>query len=152
MAVSADLSAIPDSQCSDEIEQLLAAMDTADKAGRYPKLTVERPWSRHNPVLEGAPGTSGSRRARMALSIDRLKHYTGTDAEMFQRLMIYVASAPRPCSPSRAGNSLAHRRSRPSAFSASRCVRPFCGVATPPATGRSWPRLLPGFLAEYMPS
>jgi hypothetical protein len=30
--------------------------------------------------------------------------------------MIYVASAPRPCSPSRAGHSLAHNRSCPSAF------------------------------------
>jgi AMP nucleosidase len=28
-------------------------MEAADQAGRYPQLTVERPWSVHNPVLEG---------------------------------------------------------------------------------------------------
>ena len=28
-------------------------MEAADQAGRYPRLTVERPWSVHNPVLEG---------------------------------------------------------------------------------------------------
>ena len=28
-------------------------MEAADRAGRYPQLTVERPWSVHNPVLEG---------------------------------------------------------------------------------------------------
>ena len=28
-------------------------MVAAGQAGRYPQLTVERPWSVHNPVLEG---------------------------------------------------------------------------------------------------
>jgi AMP nucleosidase len=140
--MSADFSAIPDSQHAAQIGQLLEAMDAADQAGRYPRLTVERPWSTHNPVLEGefaspkairwylerelsrlaAAGTrisvSPGRKAldlrdpelgqavdetqwdlrrkklflfgpeRMALSIDRLKHYTGTAAEMFQRFVL----------------------------------------------------------------
>jgi len=33
--------------------RLCDAMEAADRAGRYPQLTVERPWSVHNPVLEG---------------------------------------------------------------------------------------------------
>jgi AMP nucleosidase len=139
MTVSADFSAIPRAQHREHIEQLRAAMDDADKSGCYPKLTVERPWSVHNPVLEGefaSPSAIGwylerelsrlaalgarisvcaGRRAldlhdpqlgpavdetrwdlrrkklflfgpeRMALSIDRLRHYTGTTAEQFQR-------------------------------------------------------------------
>ena len=110
-------------------------MEAADQAGRYPQLTVERPWSVHNPVLEGefacprairwylerelsrlaasgarvsvgpgrealglrdprlAPAVDETRwdlrrkklflftPERMALSIDRLQHYTGTPAE-----------------------------------------------------------------------
>jgi AMP nucleosidase len=112
-------------------------MEATDQAGRYPRLTVERPWSVHNPVLEGefaSPrairwylerelgrlAASGARISvtpgrealdlrdprlgpavdetrwdlrrkklflfapeRMALSIDRLHHYTGTAAESF---------------------------------------------------------------------
>jgi len=117
-------------------------MEAADQAGRYPQLTVERPWSVHNPVLEGEfacprairwylkrelgrlaargarisvdpgrealdlrdPGLASAvdetrwdlRRKklflfapeRMALSIDRLQHYTGTPAESFQRYVL----------------------------------------------------------------
>jgi AMP nucleosidase len=117
-------------------------MERAAKEGRYPQLTVERPWSAHNPVLEGefaAPGAirwylerelgrlaaagalitvSPGRKAldlhdpalaeavdetrsdlrrkklflfgpeRMALSIDRLEHYTGTAADSFQRYVL----------------------------------------------------------------
>jgi AMP nucleosidase len=117
-------------------------MEAADHAGRYPQLTVERPWSVHNPVLEGefaSPkairwylerelsrlAASGARISvspgrealdlhdpslasavdetrwdprrkklflfppeRMALSIDRLQHYTGTPAESFQRYVL----------------------------------------------------------------
>ncbi|HET9970170.1 MAG TPA: hypothetical protein VFQ68_18200, partial [Streptosporangiaceae bacterium] len=124
------------------IQRLCDAMEAADKAGRYPQLTVERPWSVHNPVLEGefacprairwylerelgrlaasgarisvCPGREaldlrdpGLARAvdetrwdlrrkklflfapeRMALSIDRLQHYTGTQAESFQRYVL----------------------------------------------------------------
>ena len=117
-------------------------MEAADQAGRYPQLTVERPWSAHNPVLEGefaspkairwylerelsrlaangarisvGPGREALdlrdpslasavdetrwdlRRKklflfapeRMALSIDRLQHYSGTPAESFQRYVL----------------------------------------------------------------
>ena len=117
-------------------------MEQADREGRYPRLTVERPWSAHNPVLEGefaSPGAirwylerelgrlaaagarisvSPGRKAldlhdpalaeavdetrsdlsrkklflfgpeRMALSIDRLEHYTGTAADSFQRYVL----------------------------------------------------------------
>jgi AMP nucleosidase len=116
-------------------------MEAADRAGRYPRLSVERPWSAHNPVLDGefaSPqairwylerelgrlAASGARVSvspgrealdlrdprlgpavdetrwdlrrkklflftpeRMALSIDRLQHYTGTDA-CFQRYIL----------------------------------------------------------------
>ena len=51
--MSADFSAIPGSQRAAEIEELCDVMEAADKAGRYPRLTVERPWSVHNRVLEG---------------------------------------------------------------------------------------------------
>jgi AMP nucleosidase len=117
-------------------------MEQASMQGRYPRLTVERPWSAHNPVLEGefaSPGAirwylerelgrlaaagalisvSPGRKAldlhdpalaeavdetrsdlrrkklflfgpeRMALSIDRLEHYTGTAADSFQRYVL----------------------------------------------------------------
>jgi AMP nucleosidase len=142
MTVSADFSAIPESQHPARIRQLFEAMEAADRAGCYPQLTVERPWSVHNPVLEGEfaspaavswylerelsrlaalgarisvrPGRkaldlhdpeighavdetrSDLRRKklflfgpeRMALSIDRLQHYTGTPAEAFQRYVL----------------------------------------------------------------
>jgi AMP nucleosidase len=142
MTVSADFSSIPDSQHQAQIRQLCEAMGAADRAGRYPQLVVERPWSVHNPVLEGefaspaaigwylerelsrlaAQGAKISVRAgrkaldlhdpeighavdetrsdlrrkklflfgpeRMALSIDRLQHYTGTPAEAFQRYVL----------------------------------------------------------------
>jgi AMP nucleosidase len=141
-AVTVDFSLLPDTQHAAEIERLYEAMEASDKAGRYPRLTVERPWSVDNPLLEGefaAPGAirwylerelrrlaaAGARisacpgrealdlhdpelgRAvdetrwdlrrkklflfapeRMALSIDRLRHYTGTGAEMFQRYVL----------------------------------------------------------------
>ena len=53
MSLSADFSAIPGSQRAAEIEELCDVMEAAAKAGRYPRLTVERPWSVHNRVLEG---------------------------------------------------------------------------------------------------
>jgi AMP nucleosidase len=142
MTITADFSAIPDSGQAAEIDRLCAAMEAADKAGYYPRLIVERPWSAHNPVLEGefaAPrairwylerelgrlAAHGARISvcpghkaldlhdpglgpavdetrwdlrrkklflfgpeRMALSIDRLEHYTGTSAECFQRYVL----------------------------------------------------------------
>jgi AMP nucleosidase len=142
MTESTDFSVIPPSQQTERIEQLCQAMQDADRAGYYSRLTVERPWSSHNPVLDGefaAPGAirwylerelgrlaaAGARisvsrgrpavdlhdasigRAvdetrwdlrrkklflfgpeRMALSIDRLEHYTGTPATSFQRYVL----------------------------------------------------------------
>jgi AMP nucleosidase len=142
VTVTADFSAIPESQHPAEIKALFLAMEAADRAGRYPQLVVERPWSVHNPVLEGEfaspaaiswylerelgrlaalgarvsvrPGrkaldlhdpeighavdetrTDPRRKKlflfgpeRMALSIDRLQHYTGTPAEAFQRYVL----------------------------------------------------------------
>jgi AMP nucleosidase len=142
MTLSADFSTTPDSQHAAEIERLCDAMEAADRAGRYPRLTVMRPWSVHNPVLEGefaspaairwylereltrlaAGGARISVRSgrkaldlrdpklaaavdesrwdlrrkklflfapeRMALSINRLEHYTGTAAESFQRYVL----------------------------------------------------------------
>ncbi len=142
MTKSVDFSAVPESARATEIESLCDAMEAAGQAGCYPRLTVERPWSRHNPVLEGefssprairwylerelgrlaAAGArisvSDGRKAldlrdpgigaavdetrwdlrrkklflfgpeRMALSIDRLQHYTGTEAADFQRYVL----------------------------------------------------------------
>jgi AMP nucleosidase len=142
VTLSADFSATPDRQHAAEIQRLCDAMEAADQAGCYPQLTVERPWSVHNPVLEGefaSPkairwylerelsrlAASGARISvcagrealdlrdpslasavdetrwdlrrkklflfapeRMALSIDRLQHYTGTPAESFQRYVL----------------------------------------------------------------
>ncbi len=142
MTISVDFAAVPDNQRPARIEQLRQAMEAADAAGYYPRLSVERPWSVHNPVLEGEfaspraigwylqrelgrlaaagarvsvcrgrqavdlydPGigpavdetSSDMRRKklflfgpeRMALSIDRLQHYTGTAAEAFQRYVL----------------------------------------------------------------
>ncbi|HEY3981613.1 MAG TPA: hypothetical protein VGM79_30455 [Streptosporangiaceae bacterium] len=142
MTSSADFSATPPAQHAAEIRRLCDAMAAADRAGRYPRLSVERPWSAHNPVLDGefaSPqairwylerelgrlAASGARVSvspgrealdlrdprlgpavdetrwdprrkklflftpeRMALSIDRLQHYTGTDAACFQRYIL----------------------------------------------------------------
>ncbi|HEX5288612.1 MAG TPA: hypothetical protein VFX25_07060 [Streptosporangiaceae bacterium] len=142
MTSSADFSATPPARHAAEIRRLCDAMEAADLAGRYPRLSVERPWSAHNPVLDGefaspqairwylerelgrlaasgarvsvspgrealdlhdprlAPAVDETRRdlrrkklflftpERMALSIDRLQHYTGTDAACFQRYIL----------------------------------------------------------------
>jgi AMP nucleosidase len=142
VSLSADFSVVPERQHPAEVERLCDAMEAAAKEARYPQLIVERPWSVHNPVLEGefaAPGAirwylerelgklaaagarisvSPGRKAldlhdqglaaavdetrwdlrrkklflftpeRMALSINRLEHYTGTAAEMFQRYVL----------------------------------------------------------------
>jgi AMP nucleosidase len=144
MAVTVDFARLPDSQHAAEIERLYDAMEAADRAGHYPRVTVERPWSVDNPVLEGefavprairwylerelgrlaaggarisvSPGRAALdlhdpelgtavdetrwdlRRKklflfgpeRMALSIDRLQHYTGTQAELFQRYVLFT--------------------------------------------------------------
>lgn len=142
MDLTVDFSAVPDDRRAAEIASLCDAMEAADAAGRYPRVTVERPWSEHNPLLEGefaAPeairwflerelgrlaaagariSVGGGREVldlrdpalgpavdearwdlrrkklflfapeRMALSIDRLRHYTGTEPGMFQRYVV----------------------------------------------------------------
>jgi AMP nucleosidase len=142
VTLSVDFAAVPEDRREPEIERLCDAMEAADREGRYPKLTVERPWSAHNPVLEGefarprairwylerelgrlaargarvsvcegrealdlhdprlGPAVDETRwdlrrkklflfaPERMALSIDRLQHYTGTPAEYFQRYVL----------------------------------------------------------------
>ena len=142
MTVSVDFSAVPAEGRTAEVARLCAAMEQADSEGRYPQLTVERPWSKHNPVLQGefaSPGAirwylerelgrlaaagalisvSPGREAldlrdpalaeavdetrsdlrrkklflfgpeRIALSMDRLQHYTGTAPECFQRYVL----------------------------------------------------------------
>jgi AMP nucleosidase len=142
MTVSVDFSVVCGDQHAAEVARLCDAMEQADKEGRYPRLTVERPWSAHNPVLQGefaSPGAirwylerelgrlaaAGARISanpgrkaldlrdpalaeavdetrsdlrrkklflfgpeRIALSIDRLQHYTGTQPDSFQRYVL----------------------------------------------------------------
>jgi AMP nucleosidase len=142
VSLTVDFPATPRTHYATEIGRLCDAMDDAARAGRYPLLTVERPWSVHNSLLEGefaspwairwylerelgrlaaagarisvSPGREAVdlrdpgfgpavdetqwdlRRKklflfppeRMALSIDRLEHYTGTSAELFQRYVL----------------------------------------------------------------
>ncbi|MGB6454652.1 MAG: hypothetical protein WBH47_09190, partial [Streptosporangiaceae bacterium] len=52
-SMTLDFSVIPESARRAEVARLCDAMTAADRAGRYSRLTVERPWSAHNPVLEG---------------------------------------------------------------------------------------------------
>ena len=141
--LAVDFATIPEASQASEVARLCAAMEMrVAAAGHYPLVVVERPWSAHNPRLEGefaspravrwylerelgrlaADGArisvSEGRQAldlrdprlgaavdetrwdlrrkklflfapeRMALSIDRLQHYTGTSAEMFQRYVL----------------------------------------------------------------
>ncbi len=142
MSVEVDFSAVPEGERPAQVDRLCDAMEAADAAGCYPRLTVERPWSAHNPVLDGefaSPrairwylqrelgrlAAAGARVAvyrgreavdlhdprigpavdetlwdlrrkklflfgpeRMALSIDRLRHYTGTAPDRFQRYVL----------------------------------------------------------------
>jgi AMP nucleosidase len=142
VTLTVDFASIPAADRASEISRLCDAMEAAAGAGRYPELAVERPWSVHNPRLEGefaSPGAirwylerelgrlaadgarvsvSEGRKAldlhdprlgpavdetqwdlrrkklflftpeRMALSLDRLQHYTGTSAETFQRYVL----------------------------------------------------------------
>jgi AMP nucleosidase len=137
-----DFATIPAADHASGIGRLCDVMEAIDEAGFYPRLTVVRPWSVHNPRLEGefasprairwylerelarlaAHGArvsvSRGREAvdlhdarlgpavdetrwdlrrkklflfapeRMALSMDRLQHYTGTSPELFQRYVL----------------------------------------------------------------
>jgi len=143
VTMSVDFSAIPEARRPEKIEQLCAAMDAADEAGHYPRLTVEAAvvgaqrgaggrirLPQGDPLVPGAGArcrlaAAGARISvcrgrealslddpalvtavdetrwdlrrkklflfgpeRMALSIDRLRHYTGTAAETFQRYVL----------------------------------------------------------------
>src|SRR5215469_6141231 len=142
VTMSLDFSVIPTADHEAQVARVCDALEAAGEAGHYPHLTVERPWSAHNPILEGefsAPrairwylrrelgrlAAAGARISvspgrpaldlhdpdliaavdelswdlrrkklflfgpeRMALSIDRLHHYTGTAAESFQRYVL----------------------------------------------------------------
>lgn len=142
MTVAVDFSAVRAEERQAGIRRLCEAMEAADTAGYYPRLTVERPWSVHNPVLDGEFASPSAIRwylerelgrlaaagatitvyrgreavdlrdpsigpavdetrwdlrrkklflfgpERMALSIDRLHHYTGTAPEKFQRYVL----------------------------------------------------------------
>ena len=140
--VTVDFGEVPAADQAAEIARLCDALEATDKSGCYPQLTVVRPWSAHNPRIEGefasprairwylerelarlaAHGArisvSRGREAldlhdprlgpavdetrwdlrrkklflfapeRMALSMDRLQHYTGTSPELFQRYVL----------------------------------------------------------------
>jgi AMP nucleosidase len=140
--MTVDFAQVPAADHASGIGRLCDAMEATDKAGSYPELTVVRPWSVHNPRIEGefaAPrairwylerelarlAAHGARIAvsrgreavdlhdarlgaavdetrwdlrrkklflfapeRMALSMDRLQHYTGTSPELFQRYVL----------------------------------------------------------------
>src|SRR6201992_1192503 len=140
--MTVDFAQVPAAEHASGIGRLCDAMEATDKAGWYPELTVVRPWSVHNPRIEGefaAPrairwylerelarlaahgariSVSRGREAvdlhdarlgpavdetrwdlrrkklflfapeRMALSMDRLRHYTGTSPELFQRYVL----------------------------------------------------------------
>lgn len=142
VTLATDFAAVPADAQPAKVDELCDALEAADAAGRYGQLTVERPWSVHNPVLEGEfacpqairwylrrelgrlaaagaricvrPGRRATglgdpgigtavdetrwdlRRKklflfgpeRMALSIDRLRHYTGTSPADFQRYVL----------------------------------------------------------------
>ena len=140
--LTVDFAAVPAEDRESEIGRLCDATEAIYAAGRYPQLTVVRPWSVHNPRIEGefaSPrairwylerelarlATHGARVSvstgreavdlrdprlgpavdetqwdlrrkklflftpeRMALSMDRLRHYTGTSTELFQRYVL----------------------------------------------------------------
>jgi AMP nucleosidase len=142
MTQATDFSTVPAGEQQAQVDQLCDALEAAEAAGLYGRLTVERPWSVHNPVLEGefacprairwylhreltrladagarisvrqgrqavdlsdpaivtaVDETSWDLRRkklflfgpeRMALSISRLEHYTGTSPSDFQRYVL----------------------------------------------------------------
>jgi AMP nucleosidase len=170
MTVSVDFSVVPPEQRAAEVARLCEAMEQSARAGYYPRLEVQRPWSKHNPVLDGefaSPGAirwylerelgrlaaAGARISvgpgrtaldlrdpalaeavdetrsdlrrkklflfgpeRIALSIDRLQHYTGTTAESFQRYVLltnyswhveeFLAAFPDSTGPDAAGRQM----------------------------------------------
>ena len=53
MPVTVDFAQVKAEDVSARVAELCDELEAADAAGWYGSLTVERPWSRHNPVLEG---------------------------------------------------------------------------------------------------
>ncbi len=140
--LTADFGELPAREHAKQIGRLCDAMEVIDESGHYPRLTVVRPWSVHNPRLEGefaspqairwylarelsrlaahgawvsvsvgrdavglhdprlGPAVDETRwdlrrkklflfaPERIALSMDRLQHYTGTSAALFQRYVV----------------------------------------------------------------
>ena len=60
MTVSVDFSVVSGDRRVAEVARLFDAMEQASKEGRYPRLTVERPWSAHNPMLQGEFASPGA--------------------------------------------------------------------------------------------
>ena len=144
MPLTVDFAQVRPEDVPERVAAVCDALEGADAEGWYGKLTVERPWSRHNPMLEGEfacpaairpylerelgklaaagarvsaaaarqkldlddPALVGAldekswdlrrkklflfRPERMALSIERLAHYSGTPAEAFQRYVLFT--------------------------------------------------------------
>jgi AMP nucleosidase len=72
MTMSLDFSVIPAPDRQAEIARVCDALEEADRAGRYPQLTVERPWSAHNPILEGEFSSPGAIRWYLERELGRL--------------------------------------------------------------------------------
>jgi AMP nucleosidase len=51
--VTIDFAQVKQDDVAAKVAELCDELEAADAAGWYGALTVERPWSRHNPVLEG---------------------------------------------------------------------------------------------------
>ena len=73
--MSVDFAATPHGQHTAAIEELCEAMEVAGDAGRYPRLAVERPWSAHNPVLEGEFASPRAIRWYLERELRRLAAY-----------------------------------------------------------------------------
>ena len=79
MDLTTDFSVIPADAQAAEITRLCDAMEAADATGRYPQLTVERPWSVHNPVIEGEFAAPGAIRWYLERELGRLAATRGPD-------------------------------------------------------------------------
>jgi AMP nucleosidase len=69
---AADFSAVPPADRAPEIGLLCDAMEAAASDGRYPRLVVERPWSVHNPRIEGEFASPGTIRWYLERELGRL--------------------------------------------------------------------------------
>jgi AMP nucleosidase len=72
VTMSLDFSVIAAADRQAQIARVCDALEEADKAGRYPQLTVERPWSVHNPILEGEFSSPGAIRWYLERELGRL--------------------------------------------------------------------------------